>query len=77
MARGFLDDDRRRGPTAGQDAPRKSDLVDIAAELRRETDRAWLIFDGDREAWIPKSQAERGRDTFTMPEWLAREKGLI
>ncbi len=68
MTRGFL----------SEDATRKSDLVDIAAEVRRETDKAWLIFDGDREVWIPKSQAERNPDgTFTMPEWLGKEKGLI
>lgn len=68
MTRGFLSD--------GGDV-RKSDLVDISAEVRRETDKAWLIFDGDREVWLPKSQAERDRNTFTMPEWLATEKGLI
>ena len=61
----------------------KSDLIDIAAELRAETDKAWLIFDGGREAWIPKSQAELTEQeigpfqVWTMPEWLAKEKGLI
>lgn len=55
-----------------------SKLTDIAAELRHETERAYLIFDGAQEAWLPKSQAERNTDgTFTLPEWLAREKGLI
>lgn len=53
-------------------------LTDIAAELRHETERAYLIFDGDQEIWLPKSQAERNTDgTFTLPEWLAKEKGLI
>lgn len=67
MSRGFLSEDAR-----------KSDLVDVAAEVRRETDKAWLIFDGDREVWLPKSQCERNHDkTFTMPEWLANDKGLI
>ncbi len=55
-----------------------SDLVEIAAEKRRETELAILIFDGDREAWIPKSQCEdNGDGTFTMTEWLAKDKGLI
>ena len=59
--------------TSGQ-----SDLTDIAAELRHETDKAWLIFDGDKEVWLPKSQVENNGDgTFTMPEWLAHDKGLI
>ena len=56
----------------------RSDLVDIAAELRAMTDRAYLIFDGDQECWLPMSQCEMNEDgTFTMPEWLALNKGLI
>jgi hypothetical protein len=57
----------------------KSDLVDVAGELRRETDRAFLIFDGSKEVWLPKALVEHDEDdrTFAMPEWLAKEKGLI
>ena len=56
----------------------KQELVDIAAELMGETDRAFRIFDGDRTEWLPKSQVERNDDgTFTMPEWLAKDKGFI
>ena len=56
----------------------KSNLIDIAAELRAETDRAFRIFDGKKTEWLPKSQVEKNEDgTFTMPEWLAREKGFI
>lgn len=56
----------------------RSDLVDIAAELRHETDHAFLIFDGARTVWLPKSQVEQNDDgTFAMPEWLAKEKELI
>lgn len=56
----------------------RSDLIDISAELRHETDSAYLIFDGDQEAWVPKSLVEwDGEMTFTMPEWLAKEKELI
>jgi hypothetical protein len=35
---------------------------------------------GPREKWIflPKAHTEYdGKNTFTMPEWLAQEKGLI
>jgi hypothetical protein len=57
---------------------RDAKLTDIACELRHETSRAYLIFDGAKEAWLPKSLVERNEDdTFTMPEWLAKEKGLI
>jgi hypothetical protein len=56
----------------------ESALIEIAAEIRHETDKAYLLFDGTREAWVPKSQVEDNEDgTFTMPEWLAEQKGLI
>lgn len=68
----------------------KSDLIDIEAELRHETDKAYLIYDGRSEikkgdtikseirTWIPKSKVEYdGNKVFTMPSWLAQEKGLI
>jgi hypothetical protein len=55
-----------------------SKLTDIAAVVRYETPAAWLLFDGTKEVWVPKSQVEENDDgTFTMPEWLAKEKGLI
>lgn len=57
---------------------RKSELFDMAAEIKGETDRAWRLFDGTKTEWVPKSQVENNGDgTFTMPEWLAKEKGFI
>ena len=71
MSRGFLSDREVR----------KSNLVDIEAVVRRETDRAYLLFDGKTEAWVPKSLVEpdvgSNHSIFTMPEWLASERGLI
>ena len=56
----------------------KSNLIDIAAELQGETDKAFRLFDGDKAEWVPKSQVENNEDgTFTLPEWLAMEKGFI
>lgn len=56
-------------------------LVDIACEVRHETDRAVLIHDGTKEVWLPLSQCEVYRErtgsVVTMPEWLAKAKGLI
>lgn len=53
-------------------------LTDIAAELLHETKNAFLLHDGDTEAWVPKSLVENNGDgTFTMPEWLAKERGFI
>lgn len=59
--------------------------IEIACELRRETESAYLIHDGDRQAWIPKSQCSTFEPskpgskcgTLDVEEWLAHEKGLI
>jgi hypothetical protein len=58
--------------------PSNADLVDIEAELLHETPGAYRIYDGKTTCWLPKSQVERNDDgTFTMPRWLATEKGLV
>jgi hypothetical protein len=52
-------------------------LIDIAAELRHETQAAHLLADGAREASVPKSQVEDNGDwTYTMRSWLAKDRGL-
>jgi hypothetical protein len=57
----------------------KSDLVDVAGEIRGETEKAYSFFDGTRAIWLPKSQVEwdEADKTMTMPEWLAKERKLI
>lgn len=56
----------------------KSKLIDIAAEIKGETEKGLRLFDGAKTEWVPKSQVEDNEDgTFTMPEWLARDKGFI
>lgn len=56
----------------------KKELYDVAAQIKAETPKAFLLFDGTREEWVPKSQVEQNDDgTFTMPEWLAKDKGFI
>lgn len=56
----------------------KSELFDLAAEVQGETDKAWRLFDGSKAEWVPKSQVEdNGDGTFTMPLWLAKDKGFI
>lgn len=64
-----------------------TEVVEIACEIKRETDKAWLVFDGAREVWIAKSQIsdyveEQGLiskkvTSVFVPLWLAHEKGLI
>lgn len=56
----------------------RSELIDIAAEKRGETEKAFRLFDGKKTEWVPKSQVEENKDgTYTMPEWLAKDKGFI
>lgn len=53
-------------------------LYDFAAELRHETDKAYLLFDGFKEFWVPKAHSENNGDgTFTIPQWLAEEKEIV
>ena len=57
----------------------KSDLVDVDATVRIDRPKSLLLDHGGEEpAWVPKSLVEdNGDGTFTMPEWLALEKGMI
>lgn len=63
-------------------------MTDFVANIKRETPLAYLVNDGIMECWIPKSQVEeieveeKGVDgddlmRFTIPEWLAIEKGIV
>ena len=66
-----------------------ADTVEIEAELVHESEGAYQIWDGQtynngfgegahKVVWVPKSLTEYdGDSTFTMPEWLAKDKGLI
>lgn len=71
----------------------ESDLVDITCEIMQEREKAIAVADGTMEDinyshglsderlkwfWLPRSQIEiNGDGTITMPEWLAKDKGLI
>ncbi len=62
------------------------EMFELEAELVTETDRAYRINDGATRCWLPKSQVgmrdekRKGSKlyaTFAIPEWLAKEKGLV
>lgn len=55
------------------------DIIEIAGELRGETDKAYQLFDGKKIEWVPKSQCEwdEKNKTMQMPEWLAMDKGFL
>ena len=53
-------------------------LFDFAAELKHETDNAFLVNDGTKDHWLPKKFTENNGDgTFTLPLWMAEEKGIV
>ncbi len=65
-----------------------NDLCELSLMFLHETDAAWLVSEtGFKEdaVWLPKSQCgidnpdpESGEICeFSVPEWLALEKGLI
>lgn len=63
-----------------------SDLIDVTLLFRQERPAAIAVVQDDKSVdpwiWLPKSQIEfrhigGGALEITMPEWLAREKGLI
>lgn len=53
-------------------------LFDFVGILKHETENAFLVNDGDKDYWLPKKLTEdNGDGTFTIPEWLAIEKGIV
>ena len=54
-------------------------IIEIAGELRHETEKAYLLFDGSKEVWLAKALCDWDADskTMQMAEWLAFERGLI
>ena len=58
------------------------EMFEFFAEVKWETDAAYLFSDGGNEFWCPKSQIlemERSGDGYDVkiPEWLAIEKGIV
>jgi len=57
--------------------------IEIAVEVKARTPKALLVFDGETECWIARSQIsdysgdEESPETIFISEWLAVEKGLI
>lgn len=50
----------------------------VALDLIRTTEEAYLVSTGDREFWLPKSQATDNEDgTFDIEDWLAYKEGLV
>ena len=60
-----------------------SEDIEIECDVIKETDMAYLIHDGNIEAWIPKSQVSDESESLGqitsifIPEWLAEKAGLL
>lgn len=53
-------------------------LIDIEAEEKGNTEKAFRLYDGKKTEWFPKSYVEKNSDgTYTIPEWLVLDKGFI
>lgn len=57
-------------------------MIEITLLIKHETDKAYLVSDGDRDVWLPKSQVElldqiEDEGDFEISEWLAKDKELI
>ena len=57
----------------------RSNIVDFAALLVHETDRAMLLDHGaDKPVWLPKSLVENNGDgTWAPPEVVLIDKGVL
>lgn len=56
----------------------KRELYDFAALVKGETEKGIKLFDGARTEWLPKKYVQNNEDgTWTIPVWLAEEKGFI
>ncbi len=57
------------------------ELIDVTVALKHETPKAWLVSDGAKDVWVPKSQGKLHDDgkthTLTIPLWMAKDKGLV
>lgn len=56
--------------------------MNFAGILKHETERAFLVqFGTDEPVWLAKSLVEKFDDAngpiFTVPMWLAHQKGII
>jgi hypothetical protein len=63
---------------------RDKNSIEVYFEKTGETEKAILVTDGVEVLWLPKSQitfetvSPHSRDiVVVIPEWLAKEKGIV
>jgi len=58
------------------------ELTEVSVIVKHTTAKAVLVNDGAKDVWLPLSQITIHDDggtakVVTLPEWLAKDKGLI
>lgn len=52
--------------------------VQVACKIIRTTEKAILINDGIKDIWLPSRYVKLiNDDEIELPEWLAKDKGII
>ena len=58
--------------------------IEITVDILRETDKAYLVFDGKLEEWVPKSlikdyveEQDGSISSIFLSEYIAEQKGFI
>jgi hypothetical protein len=82
----FGEDEQQHRPGRSPKVTGASDLIDLTLPMRAQTQKAIQVTDYTKPGlgwiWLPKSQIEyedkgHGVAVVTLPEWLARDKGLL
>jgi hypothetical protein len=83
----FGENEEQHRPGRGPRVTGASDLVDLTLTVRADRPKSVAVTDdtkvGAKWVWLPKSQIEivglaAGNTVqITMPEWLAKDKGLL
>lgn len=60
------------------------DFCEVTCDIIHETEKAYLIDDGDKQVWVPKSMVDHNdyaveskAVTMSIATWIAEEQGLI
>ena len=62
----------------------ENNQIEFCATVENETEKSLLVSDGKEKIWLPKSQIAKQRPIgrngdyeFVIPQWLAKERGII
>ncbi len=55
----------------------KQEIFEISVMIVAETEKAVLVDNGSKKAWLPKSMIEYDLVSVTAPVWLLKDKELI